>query len=164
MVSSNQANVDGGHSEEAKELDQSSAIQQDNVNNERNDSLQPVNPSVNDQTSGTTNINANTQQQQQQGNVQHQNNILGIDPEILANLDQFPEDLRMDILQQQNQLLQQNIFGGNPINAPGMGLGTDMDVATFLETLDPSLRQEILATSDQNLLMLCHHTWQGKLK
>ena len=156
-ASNNQANADGRNPEEAKGEDQPSTIEQNNSNNEPNDPLQPVNTGVNDQpsdqqNSGATNINANNQQQQQQGNAQQQNNMLGIDPEILANLDQFPEDLRMDILQQQNQLLQQNIFGGNQINAPGMGLGMDMDVATFLETLDPSLRQEILATSDQNFI------------
>ena len=83
--------------------------------------------------------------------AQNPNNIPDIDPEILANLDQFPEDLRMDILQQQNQILQQNLLAGDPSALAG-GMNGDMDVATFLETLDPALRQEILVTSDQNFI------------
>jgi len=43
-------------------------------------------------------------------------------------------------------------MGGNQVNAMGLGMGADMDIATFLETLDPTLRQEILATSDQNFV------------
>jgi len=72
------------------------------------------------------------------------NDFPGIDPEILANLDQFPEDLRMDILRQQQ--LARQAFENPPQNTG------EFDPVHFLETLDPALRQEILATSDQNFI------------
>jgi len=150
--------------EESKEQNPPSGEAGTNVNaNNLGSPLQPLNPDAGEQAqaqgqpaaneenaneNANANANANAQSQQQGGEPRPAFQIPDIDPEILGNLDSFPEDLRNDILQQQALTLQQGLLSGE---APAGGPG-DMDTATFLETLDPTLRQEIFITADQNFI------------
>jgi len=152
----NQAQPQGESQAQVQPEPQAQAQAQVQPQEEESKEQQQAQPSSNaePQAQGQGQPATGNQQAQPQAQAQAQPQIPDIDPEILANLDSFPEDLRNDILQQQNQLLQQNLLAGDPgAMAGGMagGMG-DMDVATFLETLDPALRQEILITSDQNFI------------
>jgi hypothetical protein len=70
----------------------------------------------------------------------------GLDPEALAAL---PEDMRREIIlqdQQEREHLQRREPSADPANAE------DMDNASFLASLAPDLREEILLTSDEAFL------------
>ncbi|CAB9503919.1 Probable E3 ubiquitin-protein ligase hulA [Seminavis robusta] len=68
-----------------------------------------------------------------------------LDPEALAAL---PEDLRREVMQQEEQerRLREQAAPADPANAQ------DMDNASFLASLGPDLREEILLTADETFL------------
>lgn len=63
-------------------------------------------------------------------------------------LESLPEDIRQELIQQQQQLL---MGAANPYDFGNLNQG-EMDPATFLATLAPELRQEILMTAGPQLL------------
>ena len=67
----------------------------------------------------------------------------GLDPEALAAL---PDDMRREIIAQQQQQSQRNEPPADPSNAE------DMDNASFLASLHPELRSEILLSADNDFL------------
>lgn len=73
-----------------------------------------------------------------------------LDPEFL---DALPENIREELLAQEAidnraQRLRASAMAGGEAGADGEGHGVDMDLASFLATLDPGLRQTLLLEQD----------------
>ena len=89
--------------------------------------------------------------QQPQGNPDTQ--LDPNDPNVQEFLDSLPENIRQEVLMQQAQLLGDNQNANpNPNPTNPSSIQGDMDPATFLATLAPDIRQEVLMTAGPQFL------------